>query len=161
MKNITKIAGVAAVAFALTQTVQAVPITGNILFTGNVTYDTSSAATATQVTGWSATAVTGVSVGSSFAAFITPVIPATFNNSVVWNLNTINPNNINPLLDIANFWQAGGFSFTLDSSFILSQGGTPGVNGFLVADGVGTVSGHGFDPTIMDWSFTSDRKSVV
>src|SRR5580698_1053619 len=125
MKNIAKFAGVAAAALALTQSVQAIPIVGNIGFGGNVTYDTSSAATATEVTSWNNTQVLAVSAGSTFASFITPIAPAMFNNSVIWQFN-------DPSTVIANFWQAGGFTFTLDSSSILAHGGVPGVNGFVV-----------------------------
>jgi hypothetical protein len=147
MKNLTKVAGMAAVALALTQSIQAVPVTGSIEFSGLATLNTSSAATATNVTAWSGTEVKGVSAGSTFASYITPVATATFNNSMVWMMN-------GPGTAINNFWQAGGFTFTLDSWFMLSHGGTPGVSGFVVVDGTGYVSGNGYTPTLVNWSFT-------
>jgi hypothetical protein len=153
MKNMTKIAGVAAVALALTQSIQATPITGAIGFGGNVTWDTGSAATATEVTAWSGTQV--LSDSGTFASIV-PIAPALFNNAVIWHLN-------DPSTIIANFWQAGGFTFQLNSSFILTQGGTPGVNGFVVVDGTGIVSdGNPADTTTMNWSFTAqDPKTHV
>jgi hypothetical protein len=145
------IAGVATMAFALAQPIQAVSVTGAIGFGGNVTWNTSSAATATQVTSFIGTQV--LSDTSSFAAFITPIAPAVFTSST-WNLNTG--------AAINSFWTAGGYTFNLLSSSIISQGGTPGLTGYLVVDGVGIVSGNGFTPTAMTWSFSAqDPKSGV
>jgi hypothetical protein len=151
MKNMIKIAGVAAVALTLAQAVQAVPVTGAIGFGGNVTWNTASAATATQVTSFIGTQV--LSDSGSFASFITPIAPAVF-TSTTWNLND--------LVTINSFWTAGGFTFNLLSSAIVAQGGTPGVNGYVVVNGTGIVSGNGFTPTTVAWSFTAqDPKSGV
>ena len=143
-----KLAGVVAVALALTQTLQAVTITGNIGFTGGVTYNTGSAATATQVTSWITPQVTLVSgdfkTPAPFA--VAPGTAATFTSSV-WNFNTSTA--------ISSFWSVGGFTFKLLSSYIVSQGGTPGVNGFVVVSGAGIVSGNGYSDTAMSWSFSS------
>jgi hypothetical protein len=153
MNNMIKLAGVVAVAIAVTQTIQATPINGNIGFTGGVTYDTSSAGTATEVTSWITPQVTLVSgdfkTPAPFA--VAPGTPATFSSSA-WVFNTAT--GLNP------FWSVGGFTFQLLSSFIFSQGGVPGSTGFVVVDGTGIVSGNGFTPTTMSWSFTSqDPKS--
>jgi hypothetical protein len=56
---------------------------------------------------------------------------------------------------INNFWQSGGFTFTLDSSTIVAQGGTPGVNGYVIVDGIGTVSGNGYAATTLSWIFNA------
>lgn len=150
MKNITKIASIAAVAFALAQSTQANSIIGAIGFGGNVTWDTQSAATATQVIQFLGTQV--LSDNGTFASYITPIAPATF-TTTTWNLN-------DPSTSIPNFWQAGGFMFQLNSSWIVSQAGTPGVNGFVVVNGTGTISGNGFAQQTMSWSFTAqDPKS--
>jgi hypothetical protein len=153
MKNIIKFASAVAVALALTQTIQAVPITGNIGFTGGVTYDTGSAGNATQVTSWITPQVTLVSgdfkTPAPFA--VAPGTAAAFSSSI-WNFNTVTP--------ISSFWSVGGFTFKLLSSYIVSQGGTAGVTGFVVVSGTGIVSGNGYTDTIMSWSFTSqDPKS--
>jgi len=151
MKNMIKIAGVAAVALALTQTIQATSVTGSIGFGGNVTWNSSSAASATQVTSFIGTQV--LSDSGSFASFITPIAPAVFTSST-WSLNDI--------ATINSFWSAGGFTFNLLSSSIIAQGGTPGVNGYVIVNGTGVVSGNGFTPTTLSWSFTSqDPKSGV
>jgi hypothetical protein len=154
MKKITKktiqLAGAAAVALVVTQSLQSAQLVGAIGFGGNVTWDTESAATATEVTGWLDTQV--ISDTGTFASFITPIAPVLF-SSTTWHLN-------DPSTAIANFWQAGGFTFTLDSSAIVTQGGTPGVNGYVVVDGTGMVSGNGFSATTINWVFNSqDPKS--
>jgi hypothetical protein len=149
MKNMTKIACVAGVALALTQTIQATSVTGAIGFGGNVTWNTSSAATATQVTSFIGTQV--LSDTGAFASFITPIAPAVFTSST-WNLND--------LVTMNSFWTAGGFTFNLLSSSIIAQGGTPGANGYVIVNGTGTVTGNGYTPTTVSWSFTAqDPKS--
>ena len=146
MNKKIKYAAVFAVAFVLIQTIQAVPVTGAIGFTGAVTYNTSSAGTASQVTSWVAPTMVNLSSGA-FAGLNGSI--ATFSGSV-WNFNTILP--------INNFWAVGGFSFQLLSSSITAQGGTPGINGFVVVNGTGIVTGpanSNYDPTTLSWSFTS------
>jgi hypothetical protein len=149
MKKMIQFAGIAALAVTLAQTIQAVPVTGAIGFGGNVTWNTSSAATATQVTSFIGTQI--LSDTGSFAAFITPIAPAIFTSST-WNLNNA--------VTINSFWTAGGFTFNLLSSAIVHQGGTPGATGFVVVNGTGIVSGNSFTPTTVSWSFTAqDPKS--
>ena len=143
MKKMIKFASAVAVAVGLAQTLQAVPVAGSIGFSGvGVTYNTSSAATATAVTSWIAPVVSGTSGNFTTVPNTTPVTFAAGN----WNFAS------GP---IASFWSVGGFTFNLLSSFVFQQGGTPGVNAFVVVDGSGTVSGNGFTPTQMIWSFTS------
>ena len=137
-------ASVAAMALALTQTIQAVPVTGNIGITGQVTLDTSSAATATEVTSWINTAVNGAS--GTFLA-IPNNTPVQFPNAT-WKFNTAST--INPFWTITSY----GCTFSLTSSSILFQGGTPGINGFVDVNGWGTISGNGYTPTQMFWTFS-------
>jgi hypothetical protein len=145
MKNITKIAGAAAVALTLAQSIQATPITGAIGFSGNVTWNAgANAATATQVTAWNNTQV--ISDSGSFSSII-PIVGATF-TGMTWNLNDS--------ASIANFWAVPGYTFMLTSSVIVAQGGNPGTTGFVVVQGVGIVSdGNSADDTTMNWSFTA------
>ena len=151
MKNIIKLAGVAAVALALTQAVQATPIVGNIGFTGGVTFDTTSAANATEVTAWITPSVDLPPTGT-FAG-IAAGSPATFAN-VAWAFTTSTP--------IPAFWSVGGFSFELLSSTLTTHGGTPGVNGYVVVNGTGTVSSTNstLDSTSISWSFTSQDPTI-
>jgi hypothetical protein len=148
--KMTYFAGVAVALLALTQISQAVPITGNIGFTGGLTYNTGDSASATQVTSWISPQVTLDSGGfagipSGTAAMFTPLI---------WNFNTAVP--------ILNFWSVGGFTFELLSSYVGSQGGTPGVSAYVDVNGTGIVSGNGFTPTLMSFNLTSqDPKGSV
>jgi hypothetical protein len=130
------------------------PITGNITWAGSVELDTSSAATATEVTVWhgtSTTPITGApkvqSVDGNLATFINVGDGTLFQPN--WFFNTSTP--------ITNFWSVDGFTFTLTASAIPpgGQGGTPPNAGFVTAFGTGTVSGHGFTPTAGTWSFST------
>src|SRR2546423_8495557 len=135
MKNLIKtIAIVSALASALTA--NAIPFSGNINFTGGVTLD-SSAGTASQVLTWTSASV--LAVDGSFIPFVAA------GNSVAisapWSFNSG---------AIANFWTVGGFTFDLIGSVITSQ--TP--NSVSVS-GSGTLTGHGFDPSVGTWTFTT------
>jgi hypothetical protein len=148
--KIINIAGVAVALLASTQIPQAVPITGNIGFTGGLTYNTGDSASATEVTSWISPQVT---LDSGGFAVIAPGTAATF-TPAIWNLNTAVP--------VFNFWSVGGFTFELVSSFIASQGGTPGVNAYVDVNGTGIVSGNGYTPTLMSFNLTSqDPKGSV
>ena len=150
MKNIMTMAGIAAVALALTSTLQATPITGNIGFVGSVTYDTSSAGTATEVTSWINPQVSPSNPTGTFA-IIAPGTLASFPSAWAFNdASTINP-----------FWTVGIFTFELFSSHIVAQGVTnPGQDGYVIVQGQGEVMAVGFTPTLINWSFTSqDPKS--
>ena len=148
MTNMIKLAGVAAVALVLTQSIQATPITGNIGFTGGVTFNSSSAGSATAVTSWITPAVNLPPTGS-FASILSGTA-VTFTSSI-WNFNTSTP--------INNFWSVGGFTFELLASSITSQGGGyPG--GFIVVNGTGTVTAAGYTPTTLSWSFSSQDPKI-
>jgi hypothetical protein len=142
------IACVAAVLLASTQAPYATPISGAIGFAGGAALNSSSASSATGVTGWITPSVTLVS--GAFAApsvfAITPGTAIAFAPGA-WNFNTSTP--------INNFWSVGGFSFSLLSSSITSQGGIPGSTGYVAVNGTGTISGNGYTATPMSWDFTS------
>jgi len=151
MKNLIKLASAVAVAFTLTQTVQAIPIVGNIGFTGGVTFNTNSAAYATQVTSWVTPVVT---LDDGAFAGIASFSPAAFTSSI-WNFNTSTA--------INSFWSVGGFTFKLLSSSIQSQGGVAGSTGFVVVNGIGTVTSTNpaYSATQISWSFTSQDPKVT
>jgi hypothetical protein len=139
-----KLASVTAVAFALTQSIQATPVVGAIGFTGRVSYDTTSAGTATEVTSWVKSTVNGTS--GSFTSVANGT--ATTFSSSVWKFVTGTP--------ITSFWSVGGYTFELLSSYIVYQG-----NGALVVDGTGIVSGNGYSDTTLSWSFTSQDPATT
>jgi hypothetical protein len=56
----------------------------------------------------------------------------------------------NPSTPTPGLWSVGGFTFDLLSSTIVTQNA-----GLLAITGTGIVRGNGFDPTAMDWSFTT------
>lgn len=124
------------------QQAQAVFVNGNITFAGNVTLNTSSAGTATQVSAWSNTTVQsadGSFTGNTGAAvaFTSP-----------WSFNTG--------AAIPNFWSVGGFSFELTQSAIDAQGFDAGTgDGFVMVSGTGWISGNGFDLTYGTWNFST------
>ena len=125
------------------QVSQAVPITGSIGFTGQASFDTGSVGTATEVTSWYNTAVNGTSGSFNILA-----LNSAATLSPDWfflTTSTINP-----------FWTAGGFSFELLSSSVVTQG-----PGFVFVTGTGVVSGpSGFDNTTFDWNFSSQGNPV-
>ena len=149
MKNtFVKYASLVAVALALAQTLQANPmITGTIGFTGRVSMDTGSSATATQVSTWVNPHVNGTSgsftgIADGTAATITQ--PWSFNSG-----------------SIGGFWSVGGFTFDLGSSSITGQGGTPGTTGFVNVSGIGMVYGNGYAKTTMLWNFSSQDPIIA
>jgi VPDSG-CTERM motif len=125
-----------------TQQAQAAAITGNINFAGSATFDTNSLATASTVTSWINSHVEAGSTGD-FAG-IAVNTPATF--SAPWVFNPSTPT--------SGLWSVGGFTFDLLSSTIVTQN-----SNFLTISGTGIVSGNGFDPTAMEWSFTTQNSS--
>ena len=120
----------------LTQTSQAIPVTGEIFFSGGVQLDQPLGTPATQVTAWISPEA-GFGNSGSFAA-VAPGTAATF--VAPWSFNS------GPIM---NFWQVAGFSFSLLSSSQQMQTMT-----FLNVTGTGIISGNGFDPTFGTWSFT-------
>jgi hypothetical protein len=139
---------------ALCQHAQAAQINGNITFSGSVQLDTNSAGTATAVTAWH-----GLATGDKpqvntadhdFATFVTPGDGVTFHAPWSFNSGAIN-----------GFWSVDGFIFDLTSSSIPSGGqGFGPSGGFVSVNGVGTVSGHNFDPTPGTFRFTTQDPSA-
>jgi hypothetical protein len=127
------------------QQAQAVPIQGNINFAGAVRFDTNSLATATRVVTWydsnNNAGFSSVQAGATadFGA-IAAGTQATMAQPWIFNPSTPTP----------SLWSAGGFTFDLLSSTVVTQNAN-----FLIITGTGIVSGNGFDPTSMEWSFTA------
>jgi hypothetical protein len=152
MKNLTKTM-LAALATGLlscalfSQQAQATSIQGNINFAGGVQFDTNSLATATQVTTWfdvfNNAGFTSVAPGGTgdFAG-IAPGTQATMAQPWIFTPSTPTP----------GLWSVGGFTFDLLSSTVVTQNAQ-----FLNISGTGIVSGNGFDPTGMEWSFTAQQ----
>jgi hypothetical protein len=132
------------------QQAQAAAITGDITFTGTVTLDTSSAGTATMVTGWHGIGGVGVpavqTVDGTFGNFIAPGGGVTFH--APWSFNSG---------AISSFWTVNGFTFDLTSSAIPPGSQTAHA---VVVNGVGTVSKPGFDITPGTFSFTTQDPSA-
>ena len=126
------------------QQAQASPINGDIQFAGEVQFDTNSLATATRVVTWfdvfHNAGFSSVTSGTGDFAGIAPGTQATMGQPWIFNPSTPTP----------GLWSVGGFTFDLLSSTIMTQNAST-----LVIDGTGIVSGNGFDPTVMDWMFTT------
>jgi hypothetical protein len=120
------------------QQAEATAINGNIQFAGTAQFNTNSLATASQVVAWINPHVEAGNTGDfSGIAVNTPVTMAT-------------PWIFNPSTPTPGLWSVGGFTFDLLSSTIVTQNA-----GLLAITGTGIVRGNGFDPTAMDWSFTT------
>ena len=125
------------------QQAQATQINGDIQFAGEVAFDTNSLATATKVVTWfDVFHNAGFSSVTSGTGDFAGIAPGTSAAMAQW---TFNPSTPTPGL-----WSVGGFTFDLLSSTVVTQNAST-----LVIEGSGTVSGNGFDPTAMDWSFTT------
>jgi hypothetical protein len=126
------------------QQAQATAISGNIQFAGEVKLNTKSLATAHSVVTWydvfHNAGFSSVTSGTGDFAGIASGTQASMPN--VW---TFGPSTPTPGL-----WSVGGFTFDLLSSTVVTQTATT-----LAIEGTGIVSGNGFDPTAMDWSFTT------
>jgi hypothetical protein len=140
------------------QQAQAAGVTGDITFTGTVNLNTTSAGTATMVTGWHGLSTTPSSglpqvqdVDGDFATFVTAGDGVTFVHP--WSFNSG---------AIASFWSVDGFTFDLISSSIPSGGQGFDIHGkgFVAVNGVGIVSGHGFDATPINFGFTTQDPSA-
>jgi len=152
MKNLTKtILAVLAIGFIscalFSQQAQATAIQGNINFAGAVQFDTNSLATATQVTTWfdilnNAGFSSVAPGGTDDFAGIPPGTQTTMAQPWIFNPSTPTP----------GLWSVGGFTFDLLTSTIVTQNAQ-----FLSISGTGIVSGNGFDPTSMEWNFSSQN----
>lgn len=116
---------------------QAVPVKGVLLFGGGtVTLDNSNLSLATRVVSWANPQI----VGASGDFVVGPIV---FSNNWVFS------GGLSPL------WFTGGFTFNLYSSQLESQTALA-----LVIGGTGVVSGNGFDPTPMSWTFTTQKPDL-
>jgi hypothetical protein len=114
MKNILKIVAVAAVAVAITGTVQAVPITGVIGFAGSATLDNAHANAATKVQTWGPNAIVlndGSFASLSSAATVSFAQPWTFTSAALPAFWTITDG-------------ANTYTFNLSSSGVSSTSAT-------------------------------------
>jgi hypothetical protein len=145
-KTILAVLTIGALSCALfSQQAHATSINGSIQFTGRVQFDTNSLGTATKVIQWfdnhNHSGVSEVAGGNTgdFAG-IAAGTQATMAQPWIFSPSTPTP----------GLWSVGGFTFDLLSSTIVSQDQT-----FLSITGTGIVSGNGFEPTAMDWAFTT------
>jgi hypothetical protein len=126
------------------QQAQAAQINGDIQFAGEVQLNTKSLATAARVVTWfdvfHHAGFSSVTSATGDFGFIAPGTSATM--AQPWIFNPSTPTN--------GLWSVGGFTFDLLSSTVVTQNAST-----LVIEGTGVVSGNGFNPTAMDWSFTT------
>ena len=127
------------------QRAEATAIQGNINFAGASQFDTNSLLTATRVVTWfDSNGNAGFSSvqlgGTGDFAGIPAGTQATMAQPWIFNPSTPTP----------GLWSVGGFSYDLLTSTVVTQNA-----GTLLITGTGIVSGNGFDPTSMDWSFTT------
>src|ERR1700751_1234775 len=119
-------------------TLEAAPITGSITIKGGAHLDSTSANTATKVTGWLNGSGAKPTVVSRSGGFTAVSVGAPVTMAAPWNFGS----------ELAALWSGGGFTFNLTASTITKQG-----NGFLAVRGTGTISGNGFDATPGTWRF--------
>jgi hypothetical protein len=117
--------------------------------------NSSSAASASEVTAWTGFGGNGSplveSADGSFAS-VTPGTAATFSAPWFFNSGAVN-----------GLWSVGGFTFDLTSSHIVNQGTTVegGVPiGSATVEGIGAIMGHGDNPEAMTWSFSINDPSA-
>jgi hypothetical protein len=153
--KIAIIAAVAATAMALSQSVQATPITGVIGFAGTASLDSGVASSATEVTSWGNNAI-GLHTGS-FAS-LTGAATVAFNSP--WTFASSG---------LPSFWtitdSTGNYTFNLTSSSVFSTGSIAGPLGTTTSISIlifGTVvsSVAGLDPTSFTGSMTIQDPSV-
>jgi hypothetical protein len=150
------IVAAAAAVCGLAGVAQAVPISGNITFVGGVELNSSSAATASEVTAWTGFGGNGSplveSADGSFSG-IAPGTAATFSSPWFFNSGAV-----------SGLWSVGGFTFNLTSSHIVNQGTTVegGVPiGAATVEGIGAIMGNGQNPEAMTWSFSINDPSAA
>jgi hypothetical protein len=143
MKNLSKtilaVLAIGALSSALfSQQAQATPINGLINIAGAVQLN-GPFGTATAVTAWLNPHVEAGSTGDF--AFIPVNTPVTMS---AWQFS--------PSVPVPALWSVAGFTFDLLTSTVITH-----TNSVLAIEGTGVVSGNGFDPTAMTWSFTSQN----
>jgi hypothetical protein len=151
MKNLSKtilaVLGIGFISCALfSHQTQAAAIHGNINFAGAVQFDTNSLATATTVMTWF-----DVNGNAGFSN-VTPGATGNFGIPAGTQATMAQPWIFNPSTPTPGLWSVGGFTLDLLSSTVVTQNAQ-----FLSITGTGIVSGNGFDPTSMEWSFTTQN----
>ena len=127
------------------QQAQATSIQGTIEFAGSVHFDTNSLATAHRVVTWY-----DIHNNAGFSS-VAPSSTGDFSGILGGTQATMaQPWIFNPSTPTPGLWSVGGFSFDLLTSTIVTRNA-----GTLHITGTGIVSGNGFDPTSMAWSFTA------
>lgn len=135
-----------ALALALGAKALAVPISGNIAFSGTATLD-SGLATATQATAFHNFAVQGGTGDFGAIAYGTPAGTA---------VSAGTPWVFDPSTPFTNLWNVAGYQFDLTGSVIdMPRSATS-----LVINGTGWVTKTGFDPSLGTWHFTANAPSV-
>jgi hypothetical protein len=130
------------------QSAQATTIQGNINLAGAVSFNTTSLATAARVVTWFD--INGNAGFSSVAPGGTDDFAGIASGTQASMASWI----FNPSTPTPGLWSAGGFTFDLLSSTIVTQNAS-----FLTITGTGIVSGNGFEPTQMEWSFSTQSAS--
>ncbi len=144
MKKFIRGAGLLLLAMG-SSAVMAVPITGNIAFTGLSTDD----GTTLTFTGSSAT-VTYVD-GSFAAEGVIAVDPVAGTAGDIATFTSFDYTT-NPFTAISPLWTVGGFSFNLETVVIGASG--PGVD--LALSGTGTLMRAGYDNTAYNWAYSGN-----
>ena len=142
IKNrIALVAAACAVALAVQQA-GAAPIVGTIAIEGGADLDSNDLGTATKVEAWDTPEVTSVS--GDFDTFVDPEMAVSM--TAPWTFTS----------GLASLWSVGGYTFDLTTSSITFQNSS-----FLLVEGTGTASGHGFDDTIGTFRFSTQEPDAM
>jgi hypothetical protein len=147
MKSIIKYIAVVAAVAAITGSVQAVPISGVIGFSGTATTDNANAASSTEVLSWGNNAI-----GLHSGTFSTLSGAATVALASPWFFNSGAKSGFWVVTDGAN-----SYSFNLSSSSVFSSSATS-ITVVLAGTVVSSIAG--LDPTAFSGSFTLQNPSV-
>ena len=155
MKCILNVVAVAGIALALTQSVQATPITGVIGFSGTATLDGSTAASSTEVLGWG-----NNNIGLTAGTFASLSSSASVALAGKWFFNSGAKNNFWIVTDGANT-----YTFNLKASSVFGTSTTlvdgkvtTSISVFLAGTVVSSVLG--LDPTSWTGSMTIQDPNV-
>lgn len=141
--DLLKLVGIGAFALATVGMASAATIHGALTIAGGATLNANSTDSATGVTSWVSPTV--FSRDGDFASYILAGDEVTMVDS--WTFDS--------LIEVANFWSVGGFTFDLTSSYVSLQS-----DGDLIVKGSGWISGNGFEATAGSWNFTSQNPSA-
>ncbi|MEO6006045.1 MAG: VPDSG-CTERM sorting domain-containing protein [Opitutus sp.] len=140
MKNfLTQLALATLLAFSLSTTAHAAPITGNITFTGDLTLNNANFTAASGVTSFTNTKVN--QADGAFAGIVSPGDAVVFTAPWMFNSGVVAP-----------FWQVDGFTFNLTGSFVTFHD-----DASISVKGMGWLSGNGFDLTAGTWNFSTQN----